>query len=363
LWRDPPANEIPGSTILRAFAAPLSGPTITELWNSELDVADVVGTASKFQPPLVANGRVYVSTYNNKVLIYANTAPRLTSRDIRRTMVLIKGQTQPGQDTFLRGGIEHAFGNSRGRDCVAAPTFGDPRYFNCAVRIEHRNTLNSGENHEPYAITNRWQVNDTHLDWYGRQEFQTYHRRGPTYNDLGVAQGTPLDWTTNNPASGNAVVRQGFGFLKENADAALGDHYWMLDVDMDCETAMSIGGTAWFELKSFITNVPNGWEPDINQADRPYMSNNHFAKCGKINVFERGSSSVTYRDFDSVNTCALPNVERRCDGSVAQMCAAVGVSKVWQNVADCVQSRQLCQPSTGMCCTPTNGDGSNRNCQ
>jgi alpha-amylase len=309
---------------------------------------------------------VYVSTYNNRVVIYANTPPRLTARDLRRTMILIKGDTQPGQDLFLRGGIDHAFGNSHGRNCptVDVPPFGDPKYYNCAVRIEHRNTINYGENHEPYAVTNRWQVNDTYLDWYGREEFQTYQRRGPTYNDLGLAQGTPLDWTTNNPANANAVVRQGFGFLKENLDASLGDGYWMLDVDMDCETAVNIGGTFWFEVKSFITNLSNGWEPDVNQADRPYVSRNHFAKCGKINIFERGSSSVQYRDFDTVNQCSLPDVERQCNGSVAQVCKSVGSAKIWQNVQDCVQSRQLCQPSRGSCCAPTNGfDLSNRNCQ
>ncbi len=319
LWRDPAANEIPGPSIVRAFNASPSGTTLTELWNSEMDPGDAPGTASKFQPPLVANGRVYVVTYDNKVVVYSTTAPRQTSRDIRRTMVLIKGQTQPGQDMFIRGGIDHTFGNSHGLNCptVAAPAFTDPKYYNCAVRIEHRNTINYGANHEPYAITNRWQVNDTYLDWYGREEFQTYQRRGPNNNDLGLAAGTPLDWTTNNTAATSAVTRQGFGFLKENQDAGLGDHYWMLDVDMDCETAANINGTSWFEVKSFISNIENGWEPDVHQADQPYVSGNHFAKCGKINIFERGSSTVTYRDFDTVNQCSLPDQEKRCDGSRA----------------------------------------------
>jgi hypothetical protein len=220
-------------------------------------------------------------------------------------------------------------------------------------------------NHEDYPVTNRWQVNDRYLDWYGREEFQTYQRLGPGNPPpgLGVAQGTPLDWTTNSNASGNAVVRQGFGFLKENQDFNLGDHYWMLDVDMDCETAMNIGGTPWFEVKSYLTNVPNGWEPDVNQADRPYVSGNHFAKCGKINIFERGSSSVTYADFDTVNQCSLPNVERQCNGSTAQICDSVGGAMVWQDVQDCVQFQQLCQTSSGQCCTPSNGfPGANQNC-
>ena len=369
MWRDPAANEIPGPSILRAFtAAPpgADGGTITELWNSEMDVGDAVGTASKFQPPLVANGRVYVVTYNNKVQIYGTTSSRLVARDVRRTMVLIKGHAQPGQDMFIRGGVDQTFGNGHGRNCPTtppAPAFDDPRYYNCAVRLEHRNTINYGANHEPYAITNRWQVNDTYLDWYGREELQTYQRRGPTYNDLGVAQGTPLDWTTNSQAGAFTVLRHGFGFLKENQDAGLGDDYWMLDVDMDCETGVNLAGTSWFEVKSFITNLPNGWEPDVNQADRPYVSTNHFGKCGKINIFERGSNVVTYRDFDPVNQCSVPNTERRCNVGHAEVCKSVGGVKVWQDVQDCVQARQLCQISTGLCCTPTNGaPSSNRNC-
>jgi hypothetical protein len=207
-------------------------------------------------------------------------------------------------------------------------------------------------------------VNDTYLDWYGQEEFQTYERRDLSYKDIGPAQGTPLDWTTDNNASGNAVLRHGFGFLKENQDAGLGDHYWMLDVDMDCETAVEIGGTHWFEVRSFLTGVPNGLEPDVDQADRPWDTGSHFAKCGKINIFERGSSSVTYREFDIVNQCSFPNQERRCDGGIAQICGSVGGARVWQDAQDCVQSRQLCQTTTGACCTPSNGNiiGSNRNC-
>ena len=365
LWRDPVATSIPGQSILRAFAAaPNADGTLTELWNSELDLHDAVGSASKFQPPLVANGKVYVATYDDKVAIYGTTPAGQTARDIHRTMVLIKTHTQPGQDLFVRGGIDHAFGNAHGRNCPTTdtPAPDDPRYYNCAVRIEHRNSLNYGANHEPYPITNRWQVNDGYLDWYGAEPQQVYDRLGQSSQSLGRAQGTPLDWTTNKTTSPNAVVRNGFGFLKENADAALGDDYWLLDVDMDCESAATINGVAWFELKSFITNVSNGWEPAVNQSDRPYVSGNHFAKCGKINIFERGASTVTYKDFDPTHQCSIPNTERRCDGGHAQVCRLVNGARVWQDAQDCVQTQQLCQVSTGRCCTATNGDNSNRNC-
>ena len=363
MWRDPVAAVVPVPGVLRAFNATPSGSSMVELWNSEMDAGDWVGSLSKWQPPLVVNGKVYLATYDNRVVVYGNTQSRQKPRDIRRTMILIKAETQPGQDMFIRGGIDHAYGSAHGRDCPTGilPDKNDPKYYHCAVRIAHRNTINYGIDPEPYPITNRWQVNDRYLDWYGKEEFQSYQRRDQYGHDLGFAQGTPLDWTTSN-ASGAGVLRQGYGFLKENADAGLGDHYWMLDVDMDCGTAEEIGGVHWFEVKSFISNIPNGFEVDVNQADRPYVSGNHFGQCGRINIFKRGSSKVTYRDFDSVNQCSFPDLEKRCDSSIAQVCRSVSGANSWQNQQDCVEKHQLCQTSTGMCCVPSNGPNTNRNC-
>jgi hypothetical protein len=63
MWRDPAANAVPVPSILRAFNAVPAGGSLTELWNSEIDPGDAVGSASKWQPPLVVDGRVYVVTY------------------------------------------------------------------------------------------------------------------------------------------------------------------------------------------------------------------------------------------------------------------------------------------------------------
>ena len=71
----------------------------------------------------------------------------------------------------------------------------------------------------------------------------------------------------------------------------------MMDVVMDCAKGVQAAGESWFELKSFISNIGNGWEGNINQPDAPYQSHNHFAKCGKINVFRRNEDAVTYHDF------------------------------------------------------------------
>lgn len=196
---------------------------------------------------------------------------------LQRTVVFMYGPTASGQDMFLRGGIDHAAAQTLlGKTCTAAN-------LQCAIPISHRNLRN--------ATTAPWKLGDEWLDWYGREASQSLVSPGH-----GLAEGTAADWTTNNWTFGNpvrTVAVDGYGLEPLNQ---FGSHYWMLDVTMDCSKAYldpRDGQTRWFEVKSFISNGP-GWENNVVQVDRPYVSGNHFAKCGKINVFERGSSAVRY---------------------------------------------------------------------
>ncbi len=66
---------------------------------------------------------------------------------------------------------------------------------------------------------------------------------------------------------------------------------------MNC--GFGVGAEKWFEFKSFISNGP-GWEGDVAQKNTPYTSGNHFAQCGKINVFARGSSDAMIYGFNDV---------------------------------------------------------------
>lgn len=186
------------------------------------------------------------------------------TQDWQRTVIFIYGQTQSGQDMFVRGGIDHNYANTQlGRNCQASN-------FGCAVPIRHLNLLN--------ATTMGWKTNDNYLDWYGAEASQ----------GGSGAQGTALDWTTNQwPAdwgTRRTVEVDGYG---EAALNTWGAHYWMLDVEMDCSKTVD----GWFELKSYISNGP-GWEGDVQQAGTPYQSGNHFARCGYVNTFQRGSSAV-----------------------------------------------------------------------
>ncbi len=193
-----------------------------------------------------------------------------TPTEWKRTVILIEGQTSSGQDMFIRGGIDHTYAaNNLGRDCTATN-------YECAMPIRHNNLRN--------ATTAPWKANDNYLDWYGAESAQS-----------SVAEGSAADWTTDvwpsDWGTERTVAVDGYGVEALNV---YGPHYWMLDVDMDCSKAVD---GVWFELKTFISNGP-AWEADVAQPGAPYASGNHFAQCGKVNVFKRGvSDPVSIHDF------------------------------------------------------------------
>ncbi|KPV93612.1 Alpha-amylase precursor [Pseudoalteromonas sp. P1-9] len=187
--------------------------------------------------------------------------------DWQRTIVFIRAQSQSGQDMFVRGGIDYDYAQSIGRNCNQSPAL-------CSLPIRHNNLRN--------ATTLAWKQGDTALDWQGVEA-----------NQGAGAEGTALDWTTNFwPSAWGAkrtVEVDGYGETPLNQ---WGEHYWMLDVNMNCDATVD----GWFEVKAYVKNG-QGWEADIQQANRPYQSNNHFAQCGKINIFEFGKNSATILAF------------------------------------------------------------------
>lgn len=229
-----------------------------EDWEIHFGDNGLDGQANRNENPIViteGEGR-YRVTFNDETLAY--TIEKIEETNYQRTVVFIYGQTQPGQDMFIRGGIDHAWANNNGRNCTSTN-------YECSIPIiSHNNMLNS--------TTAGWKVGDNFLDWYGSESTQS-----------NASLGTPLDWTTDSwPSSWGpkrTVAVNGSGETPLNT---YGHHFWMLDVDLDCSRTEN----GWFELKSFISNGP-GWEADVNQAGTPYSSRNHFAQCGRKNVFFR----------------------------------------------------------------------------
>jgi hypothetical protein len=191
------------------------------------------------------------------ILFFATLTPALAHAAWQRTLVFMYGQTVVGQDMFLRGGIDWDYAkNNLNRNCSADKWL-------CAIPIQH-NLFKQDPN----------RVNDTFIDWYGPQ----------LPGQSASTQGSPLVWTTNNPNHAYKVATHGYGYTPLNT---WGDHYWLLDVNMDCDQTVN----GWFELKTYISNGP-GWENNIRQPGAPYTSNNHFAKCGMLNMFKRGENTA-----------------------------------------------------------------------
>lgn len=210
----------------------------------------------------------YLSALHCLLVICFTHSLYAQAEDWQRTTIFIFGQTQAGQDMFVRGGLDQNQARLlMGLNCAADNKL-------CAMPIRHLNLSN--------ATTTPWKQADKFLDWQGVEAGQP-----------AAAQGSPADWTTNLwPAAWGAkktVLIDGVGETPLNT---WGSHYWMLDVEMDCSRTFN----GWFELKSFISNGP-GWESNVSQAGAPYKSANHFAKCGKINKFERGSNAALIKDF------------------------------------------------------------------
>ncbi|KAK6185043.1 hypothetical protein SNE40_007365 [Patella caerulea] len=206
--------------------------------------------------------------------------------NFQRTVIFINANTDLGENAFIRGG--------RNYHCTGK-TGTDP----CSIPIRHKNVSSS-------AAT-KWSVGDNYLDWQGAEINQA------SFNGL-AAEGTPLVWTTSKHVPGNLTVRDnGFGFSALNT---FGSGFWMLDVEMDCSETDS----GWFQFKTYITPT-SGWEPDIDQTQacggevggrRPFLTNNHQARCGKLNLFYYASAGCIINNIPTSLPTTTPIPAEEC---------------------------------------------------
>ena len=72
VWATHPVDGDANRQIVRGMIRALDASDLSrELWNSTQDPArDELGNCSKFSAPTVANGKVYVATFSNKLVVY-----------------------------------------------------------------------------------------------------------------------------------------------------------------------------------------------------------------------------------------------------------------------------------------------------
>lgn len=240
------------------FRCPKSGATFTEDGCATCHICHTDLTSTSL--PTCENG-----TLCDITLGYCNFKDQVTCpSDLRvgwhRTVILMEKETTLGQQLFLRGGISE----DQREGCT-----GDARTSDCALDIRIRSVGNGAH----FDLYNAYKNGDMKLDFYGAEYNQArFH---------GVeADGTAMQWTTNDQDS-----------QLYNSFNGYGDNYWLLDTEMDCEQT----DNGWFEVKGFLRGAEDEpWESDIlgdHDCDggiggiAPYMSNNHMARCGFVNVF------------------------------------------------------------------------------
>ncbi|CAG2234202.1 AMY [Mytilus edulis] len=220
------------------------------------------------RPPTTVTSKVNNAIIASSVFQLRTTIASKKCSDTRRTVIFIQQYAVSGQYLFIRGGIDERHRSG----CKGVPV---ASMSNCSIPIQSHDLGSSGH----FTAYNAWRKGDNFLDWHGPEPGQgTFQEKG--------APGTPAVWTTNNPNDG-----------RYNKLNTFGEHYWLVDIDMDCCKTIN----DWFEVKAFMDNHANNknildkgiWESNIFQgfspcsgSERtPYESVNHWAKCGMMNVF------------------------------------------------------------------------------
>jgi hypothetical protein len=228
---------------------------------------DGIGDAGGANIAYTGGAGLYRVRFNDSTRAYAVKKVGAGS-SWQRTVVFIKAVPPTGQNVFLRGGLDATHAQALGVTCTQANNL-------CSIPIKHLNPRD--------ATTVGWKQGDTLLDWYG---IQTGQGTG--------ALGSPTDWTTHDWTAAlgtpkRTVSVDGYGETPLNA---WGDAYWMLDVQMDCSKTSD----GWFEVKAFISGsgAGTGWEGNVTQPGAPYVTGNHFARCGMISTFTLNQPAATF---------------------------------------------------------------------
>jgi uncharacterized protein (TIGR03437 family) len=75
-----------------------------ELWNSNMNASrDSLGTLAKFTAPTIANGKVYVPTFSNQLVVYGLLAQKKVIGDVLNSASNLSGPVAPGELVVIYG--------------------------------------------------------------------------------------------------------------------------------------------------------------------------------------------------------------------------------------------------------------------
>jgi len=102
LWvtAEPNSNHNDAGVLHALLATDVS----TELWNSELNPAqDRLGILAKFAAPTIANGKVYVATFSNQLMVYGLKVRKSILADVVNAASGLSGPIAPGEMVIADG--------------------------------------------------------------------------------------------------------------------------------------------------------------------------------------------------------------------------------------------------------------------
>ncbi|MBV9011828.1 MAG: hypothetical protein JO272_07210 [Pseudonocardiales bacterium] len=71
IWASHPISENANQAVVPGMVRAIDASNLRhELWSSTMRVTDDIGMLAKFTPPTVANGKVYVATFSNKICVF-----------------------------------------------------------------------------------------------------------------------------------------------------------------------------------------------------------------------------------------------------------------------------------------------------
>jgi hypothetical protein len=103
VWASIPTSQSADVGFIAGTLRAYNAETLQEIWNTDQNpTRDLLGTYMKFVPPVVANGRVYMLTYDNAVVVYGllSTTPVLSVSPPSLSFSATTGGSNPQSQTI-----------------------------------------------------------------------------------------------------------------------------------------------------------------------------------------------------------------------------------------------------------------------
>jgi hypothetical protein len=234
------ANQTVCLGILRAFSAT---DVTKELWNSSMDSSDMPGNYAKFTCPTISNGKVYLATFSNQLLVYGLKQVVTTDTCSSVNIALNKPATASTSGTGMSasaafdGSLFTRWG-SASRDSQYIYVDLGARYDLCEVVLKWEVAL--GKN---FQI----QVSEDATNWTtiknitGNKSFENYmplQASGRYVRMLGLARGTSYGYSlwefevygklSSNQINGTGDICPGTG-ASFNVNISATSYQWQID--------------------------------------------------------------------------------------------------------------------------------------